>query len=383
MAGEGAPRGFERILAWRDRLLGSAAFQRWASAFPLTRPIARRQARALFDLCAGFVYTQVLLACVRLGVFELLAERPRSVAEVAVATGLAVERAQRLLRAAASLNLLERRAGGRYGLGMLGAALRGNPGVLAMVEHHAMVYEDLADPVALLRGERQTRLQRYWAYADDARESPPDGEGIAAYTALMAASQPLVAGEVLAACDLARHRRLLDVGGGDGSFLRAVAAQAPGLELMLFDLPPVAERARARFAETGMAGRVQVHGGDAFRDALPRGADVVTLVRVVHDHDDAAVHTLLRAVREALPADGTLLIAEPMAEVPGAEPIGDAYFGFYLMAMGQGRARKATELQALLVEAGFERIRLRPTHNPLLTCVIEAHVPDTKDVNHA
>ena len=60
----------------------------------------------------------------------------------------------------------------------------------------------------------------------------------------MAASQPLVAADVLAAYRLDRHRCLLDLGGGDGTFLVAAAAAAPGLKLMLFDLPAVAERAR-------------------------------------------------------------------------------------------------------------------------------------------
>ncbi|MCC7280468.1 MAG: methyltransferase, partial [Chromatiaceae bacterium] len=50
----------------RNRLLASPAFQRWAVDFPLTRPIAQRRARALFDVTAGFVYSQILFACVRL-----------------------------------------------------------------------------------------------------------------------------------------------------------------------------------------------------------------------------------------------------------------------------------------------------------------------------
>lgn len=364
-----------RLLALRDRLLGSPRFQTLASAFPLTRPIARRHTRALFDLCAGFVYSQVLLACVRLQLFERLADGPREAGALAAELGLSQEAMSRLLRAAASLNLLESRGGAHYGLGMLGAALRANPGVLAMIEHHSLLYEDLRDPVALLRGERETALQRYWAYADDRRERAPGERDVADYTALMAATQPMIAQEVLHACRLDRHRCLLDVGGGDGSFLRAVAERVPTLSLMLLDLPPVAEQARVRFAEAGLSSRARALGGDAFNEPLPRGADVISLVRVVHDHDETAVRRLLAAVYAALPPGGALVLAEPMAEVPGAEPIGDAYFGFYLHAMGQGQARTVGHLQALLREAGFERPVLRPTRTPLLTCVIQAWKP--------
>ena len=152
--------------ALRDRLLASARFQRWAAAFPLTRPIARRRARALFDLCAGFVYSQVLLACVQLRVFEALAEGPQTVAALSMRLSLGIEATARLLHAAASLRLVTRRGQDRYGLGPLGAALLGNRAVAAMVEHHRLLYADLADPVALLRGERrETVLGAYWAYA--------------------------------------------------------------------------------------------------------------------------------------------------------------------------------------------------------------------------
>jgi demethylspheroidene O-methyltransferase len=94
---------------------------------------------------------------------------------------------------------------------------------------------------------------------------------------------------------------------------------------------------------------------------------------VVHDHDDREALALLRAARAALPDDGVLLLAEPMSDTPGAEPIGDAYFGFYLLAMGRGRPRRAEELIELLRQAGFERARLLPNRMPLQTRVMLAH----------
>ena len=110
---------------------------------------------------------------------------------------------------------------------------------------------------------------------------------------------------------------------------------------MLFDLPAVADRARTRFAAAGLSHRAEAIGGDFLSQSLPDGADIVSLVRVIHDHDDAAALALLRNVRRALPRDGTLLIAEPMADTAGAEAVGNAYFGFYLLAMGSGRPRTA------------------------------------------
>jgi demethylspheroidene O-methyltransferase len=363
----------ERIAQWRERLVASPRFRLFAARFPLTRPVARREARRLFDLVAGFVYSQVLLACVRLGLFERLEAGPRAPEELARDTGLSLAAALRLLEAAAALDLVSRREGGRFGLGSLGAAMLHNPGITAMIEHHGLLYEDLADPVALLReGPGGTRLGRYWAYASAAPEDPLQAAQVAEYTALMSASQTLVAQEVIDAYPFRRHRRLLDVGGGDGTFVSAVAAAAPDLEIGLFDLPAVAGHARRKLAAAGLGARVAVHAGSFTTDPLPRGADIVTLVRVVHDHDDAVVARLFAAVRACLAPGGTLLVAEPMAGGAGTEPMAGAYFGLYLWAMGQGRARRPEELRRMLLDAGFTRIRQRQTHVPLQTCVLVA-----------
>jgi demethylspheroidene O-methyltransferase len=364
----------DRWLGWRDRLLASPRFQQLAAAFPPTRPIARRRSRELFDLCAGFVYSQILLACVRLRLFQHLADGPQSVAALVARTGLGEDALRRLLDGAVTLRLVEPRGRDRFGLGVLGAALLGNGGLPDMIEHHALLYADLADPVGLLRRDdrRDTALARYWAYADNPAASALPPDAVAAYSRLMAATQAFVADEVLAVAPLAGRRGLLDVGGGEGAFLCAAGARHPRLNLMLFDLPAVAARATARFEAAGLAGRATAHGGDFRVDPLPAGADTVSLVRVLHDHDDDTVLALLRAAHRALPSGGLLVVAEPMAEAPGAERMGAAYFGFYLLAMGRGRPRTPSALYTLLEAAGFPRPRLLRSRNPLLLQVVVA-----------
>lgn len=366
-----------RWRAFRARTVADPRFQRWAAGFPLTRRIARANTRALFDLCAGFTYSQTLFACLRLDLFALLAGGPLPAGTLAGRMGLAPEAALRLLRAAAALDLILALPDETFALADLGAALIGNPAIGRMVEHHALLYEDLRDPVALLRGEAgPTRLSGYWPYAGG------DGRGLAAdsvapYSGLMAASQALIAEDILEAYPLGRHRCLLDVGGGEGAFLAAAGRAAPALDLMLFDLPAVAARAEAHLTAEGLGGRVRTVGGSFVRDALPAGADVLSLVRVVHDHDDAAARIILRAAHAALASNGTLIVAEPMSGTRDAAPITDAYFGLYLLAMGSGRCRTVPELTALLREAGFTRIREAPTRRPLLTRVLVSSKSDS------
>ncbi|MDX2308649.1 MAG: methyltransferase [Hyphomicrobium sp.] len=355
--------------------MSSPAFQRWAASSLLTRAITRRRARAVFDLCAGFVYSQILHACVELRLLERLARGPATLDQLSRELDLAPDRARRLLEGATALGLLARRGVDRYGLGMDGAAMLANPGILRMIEHHAMLYRDLADPVALLRDKPRSReLARYWGYATSDAPQSLDPADVERYTRLMSASQTFVADEVLDAYPLSAHRALLDVGGGDGTFLRRVAARASHLELHLFDLPAVAAIAERGLAESGLSHRAKVHPGSFITDPLPQGADVVTLVRVLHDHDDDIALILLSRARAALDKGGVLLIAEPMSGTAGAETVGEAYFGFYLLAMGSGRPRRPDEIFALLREAGFARFRMLPTRLALQTSLVLAEV---------
>ena len=359
----------EFVLRLRDRMAARPEFRRWAGRFRLTRGVSRRRAASLFDLAAGFVYSQILLACVQLDLFAVLAEGPRPLPALAARLGLSERAAEQLLEAAAALGLAQHRQGG-FGLGPLGGPMVGNEAIAAMVRHHAMLYADMADPLALLRGDGGGgALGRFWGYTDGGRRAGLEAADTAPYSALMAASQPLVAAEILDAYDLSRHKVLMDVGGGAGAFLASAAERHPALGLMLFDLPAVVELARARLGE-----RAAYHAGDFHADALPRGADIISLVRVVHDHDDDKATGILARVHAALPPGGCLLLAEPMAGTVGAEAMGAAYFNFYLHAMGSGRARTPAVLMAMLRQAGFREARLLPTATPLQTRLIQATV---------
>ena len=363
-----------RFHAWRTRLISSAAFQSWAASTPLVRGIARRDAARLYDLTAGFVYSQVLLACVELRLFDHLADRVVATEDLAQVLHLPADRVERLCQAAAALDLLVRTRDGAWRLGRLGAAVRGVPGLPDMIRHHAMFYRDLADPVALLRGRTEPELSRFWPYVLGGADGIA-AEVASSYSDLMASSQTLVAEETLAAIDLRGHTRLMDVGGGTGAFLSAALARTPGLEGILFDLPQVVAGAPARLDRAGMADRVRIVGGSFRTDPLPRGADVATLVRVAYDHDDDTVRGLLMRLREALPPGGRLVISEPMSGGERPSRAGDAYFGLYTLAMTTGRARSARRHCEMLTEAGFDAAREVPTRRGFITGCVEAVRP--------
>ena len=134
-----------RWCAWRDRLLTSPEFQRRAARNWFLRPLVRRRARALFDLVSGFVYSQVLLGCVRVRAFEILAEGPQERGRA----GAALRRAAGRHRAAA-----RRRGGAATGRAARWRPVRPGPARRAAGRQRRADVDDRAPRRALRRPAR-------------------------------------------------------------------------------------------------------------------------------------------------------------------------------------------------------------------------------------
>ena len=273
-----------------------------------------------------------------------------------------------LIKAATAIDLLQEVDARTWTLGELGASIHGNPGVQSMLRHHDLLYRDMADPAHLLRAREGAALRGYWPYVDGDHNDPV---AAARYSELMADSQHLIANHILDAIKLKPGQRLLDIGGGTGTFARLASERFPEASTAVFDLPQVIAAISPRHR-----GAMEVVSGNMFEDPIPKTFDTISLVRILHDHDDAPVDRLLNRCFDALPNGGELIIAEPMAGTRNAESIGHTYFGFYLWAMGSGRPRTYEELKAALQGAGFHGIKEKRTHIPALVRVITAKKPN-------
>lgn len=356
---------WDRLRKRSSDLISSPGFQSWAARFPLTKRMARRDGERLFDLVAGFTYSQALSAIVSLQLPDRLAAGPKNAAALALETGLSIEAMTRLCQAGTAMELLARQADGSYRLARLGSALRGVPGLQEMILHHDILYRDLAQPDAFLRGDTKPELAKFWPYVFGPGAAD-DPETAARYSRLMSETQSLVAEETLKSVSLKGVEVLMDIGGGSGRFLDAALSRYPNLQGMLVDLPGVTARSHPRMTR---------HPADFRIDDLPRGADAISLIRVLYDHQDDTVRPLLRKAYEALPRGGQLVISEPMSGGANPNRPGDVYFAFYCMAMGTGCVRDPDRISTLLSDAGFDRVSVPRMDRPFVTQAVTARKP--------
>ena len=135
---------------------------------------------------------------------------------------------------------------------------------------------------------------------------------------------------------------------------------------------PVLLGAQAQLAQVGLEARVTLRPGSFRDEALPQGADAISLVRVLYDHDDSTVARLLAAVYAALPAGGRLVVSEPMSGGDRPDPATDVYFAVYTLAMQTGRTRSAADIAQRLGNAGFSVDPPRAAPRPFITSVVTA-----------
>ena len=362
---------------WIEGKISSPAFQAKMSQVPIAKFFAKRDAEKIYDLVAGFVYSQTLYALVKLGILKGLKGTVKSIFELSKAYDISPKNLYILCNAGVALKLLriERNGPGferSYSLGYLGAEVLGVPGLEAMILHHEIFYRDLSDPVSLLRANKRTELSQYWPYVSNhTRKKKISVVDAKIYSDLMASSQMLVCQETLRLIDFDKFDMVMDVGGGNGTFLSMLAKKFKKPRLLLYDLPEVVCEA-SRTLENDVLARMEISSGDFDTSDLPQCASAITLNRVLYDHNDEKVKTILKKAWEALPLGGSVIISEPMSG--GRRPIksGDVYFGFYTMAMTTGQPRSIGAHTKLLKDAGFRKIRVPRGARKFVTSVVVA-----------
>ena len=364
---------YESYYRFKVAIFSSTKVHDAIAKVPILRALISYEGSKIHKVMSGFVYSQILHLLINLGVFQFLKKQGRSLEEVSQFLELANDRSLLLLRGGCALNLVCYKRN-KYWLTRVGAQIVGVPGLMDMIQHNQILYRDLFEPVKLLQGRSETELSHFWPYVRKEREKKKISTKVSSeYSKLMQTSQRLVAEQTLQAYSLKGVKRILDIGGGTGAFLLAVKNKYPSIEATVFDLPNVVNVAKSNHQKIDdIVGLLNFCPGDFLKDDIPANQDVISLVRVLYDHEDSTVELLLRRIYEALPNGGSLLITEPMSGGSKAMRSSDCYFSFYTLAMTTGKVRSFEEHKAILLRAGFSNIVKHAVSAPFITQVMSA-----------
>jgi ubiquinone/menaquinone biosynthesis C-methylase UbiE len=182
----------------------------------------------------------------------------------------------------------------------------------------------------------------------------------ATFNAGMTAGRSYREAGVPEALELSGHERVVDVGGGRGSLLRAILERYPQATGILADTPQVLQEARTFLASATVFERLEFRATNFF-EAVPNGADVYVLSHILHDWSDADCLRILETCRCAMPSDGRLVLVENLLpEDNTASRVHWLDLEMLVLTRG-GKERMLGEFRALLTQSGFTFLRATPT----------------------
>ena len=306
------------------------------------------------SLATAYWDAQTLLTANRLGLFATLGEAGMDAGRVAAALGTRERPTRLLLNACVGLGLLSEESG-TYSNSRDTAAflVPGTPGYLG----NAIRY---ADNLYATWGELETALREDLPPMATKTYTGEDVEITRDFVYAMH-DRALGIGRVLTEIvDLSQREKMLDVGGGPGTYSALFAQRNPGLQCVVMDLPGVVAHAREIIAGFDVAGRVTTLAGDYTTDSFPEGNDVVMISGVFHRETAEGCQRLISKSRAALEPGGALIISEVFADEGNTGPAFATLFGLnMLLTAVDGGVHADADVAAWMRSAGFKNVEIR------------------------
>jgi hypothetical protein len=305
----------------------------------------------LIQLSEGFGAARAVQLAAEIGVADHLGDGPRSATDLATATATHPGALHRLLRALAGVGVFTEVEAGRFALTPVGERLReDHPQSLRnWVLFQGMFNGVYAAAMHSIRTGGPTFPEVFGEPIFDYLDRHPDQGAV--FNRAMAEHSRLTGAALAEAYDFSGAGRLVDVGGGDGSFLCAVLAAHPGAAGVVFDLPYVADAAQKQIAAAGLGDRCTFAGGDFLRE-VPAGGDVYLLKGIVHNWADDEARLLLANCRRAMGPTGRLLLIEWLVPT-GDTPHPSKLIDLSMLLVYGGSERTEEEYADLLAGAGL------------------------------
>lgn len=291
----------------------------------------------------------ILTAC-DLDLFTAIDRSPGTAKQIAVAQSADPFVVERLLNSLTAMGLLDKKEG-IFRLTLQGAFLSSlRPGsMLPMVLHFNDVWEKWNNLTTVAKRGRQEERQA----------STRDDKTLESFIGAMDVIARDLSVELARFFDARRFRRLLDIGGGSGTYTVAFLNENPSLTAVLFDLEPVIAIAEKRLRADGLIDRVQLAAGDFYQDELPTGCDFALLSAIVHQNSPSQNLDLFGKIFRALAPGGTLVIRDHIMDESHTDPLEGTLFALNMIVETPGGDTYSfAELKEGLNQAGFVNARL-------------------------
>lgn len=154
-------------------------------------------------------------------------------------------------------------------------------------------------------------------------------------------------------------KRLVDVGGGAGTFGLAIVTHCSETFVTVMDLPAVCEIAREKIAEFNMTSRIDVWPASFFSDRWPQGADALLVSNILHDWPVDQGRLILKKACDSLPSGGKIFIHEVLLDEGKVSPKMAVIFNLLMYMNFQSQQFTFSELKGILEGAGFRRIQVK------------------------
>ncbi len=320
---------------------------------------------AILQVATGFMAAKHLFVANEVGLFEHLADSPATLEELAARTGIPSRPLRILADAIVALGFVHRQGDSYQNSRVAAIFLAGRtPADL----RPALRYWNRLNYPRWMKLEDAVRTGQpvYGEFAFTAEEQRLYTEGVDALTAGAAAA-------LAQQYDFRRHRRIVDLGGGTGTFLTTVLRQHSALDATLYEVPAVAAIARERLAQDPLGARIRIVAGDFFQSPIPEAHDVALLANIVHNFSPEKNQALFRRVRAAMSEGARLLLVDFWTDPTHTQPLFAALMaGAFLLVSGEGTVYSTAEGRDWLEATGWKVVEHQPLAGPASLIVAEA-----------
>jgi hypothetical protein len=331
------------------------------------QPANAPPAATMLQMLVGTWVSQAIYVAAKLSVADLLREQPRTIAELAAATGTHEGAIYRVLRALASLGVFEEHEERRFALTPLADCLRSDvPGSLRAFaimlgeKEHRRAWDDVLYSIRTGNPafDHVFGVPHFQYFASNPEAARVFNEGMTSRAGTENAA-------IVEAYDFSKCKTVIDVGGGQGTLLTAIKRTAVDTRTVLFDLPHVIAAEQSASAAQG-----HETASGSFFDFVPQGGDAYVLKKIIHDWDDERAVAILKNCRAVMDGTARLLLIEPVVPSGNAASFNKLVDLVMLVWTSGGKERTENEHRKLLAAAGFTKVQFVPTDCPL--AIIEA-----------